>query len=69
MTTQFWVIGGEFGSLNFHKLVEGTQQVRGPYPSRPEAEQAWRALSEENRHRCNVRFAIVQETGGARAAA
>jgi len=21
--SNFWVIGGEFGSMNFHKLVEG----------------------------------------------
>ena len=31
MTTgsNFWVIGGEFGSMNFHKLVEGSAQVQG----------------------------------------
>ena len=30
MTTgsNFWVIGGEFGSMNFHKLVEGSAQVK-----------------------------------------
>ena len=22
--SNFWVIGGEFGSMNFHKLVEGS---------------------------------------------
>ena len=33
MTTgsNFWVIGGEFGSMNFHKLVEGSAQVKGPF--------------------------------------
>ena len=25
--SNFWVIGGEFGSMNFHKLVEGSAQV------------------------------------------
>ena len=29
--SNFWVIGGEFGSMNFHKLVEGSAQVRGPF--------------------------------------
>ena len=57
----FWVIGGEFGSMNFHKLVEGSAQVQGPFKSRQEAEDAWREVSEQNRHRGNVRFSIVEE--------
>ncbi len=28
--SNYWVIGGEFGSMNFHKLVEGSAQVQGP---------------------------------------
>jgi hypothetical protein len=59
--THYWVVGGEFRSLNFHQLVHGTAQVEGPFPSRKEAENAWRTLSEKNRHRCNVRFSIVEE--------
>ena len=59
--TQYWVIGGEFSSLNFHNLVHGTQQVQGPFPTRTDAEQAWRSLSEENRHKCNVRFTILRD--------
>jgi hypothetical protein len=59
--TNFWVVGGEFGSLNFHTLVHGSAQVEGPFASRREAEAAWRRVSEENRHRCNVRFSIVEE--------
>ncbi len=38
--SNFWVIGGEFGSMNFHKLVEGSAQVRGPFKTRKEAEDA-----------------------------
>ena len=49
--SNFWVIGGEFGSMNFHKLVEGSAQVLGPFKARKEAEDAWREVSEENRHR------------------
>jgi hypothetical protein len=60
-TPQYWVVGGEFGSLNFHSLVQGTQQVRGPFPSRHEAETAWRGISEEFRHKANYRFTIVQD--------
>jgi hypothetical protein len=35
--SNFWVIGGEFGSMNFHKLVEGSAQVQGPFTTRKEA--------------------------------
>jgi hypothetical protein len=59
--SNFWVIGGEFGSMNFHKLVEGSAQVQGPFTTRKEAEDAWRAVSEENRHKAGVRFSIVEE--------
>ena len=38
--SNFWVIGGEFGSMNFHKLVEGSAQVQGPFSTRKEAEDA-----------------------------
>jgi hypothetical protein len=65
VTTQggsnYWVIGGEFGSMNFHKLVEGSAQVQGPFKTRKEAEDAWKAVSEENRHRAGVRYSIVEE--------
>lgn len=59
--SNFWVIGGEFGSMNFHKLVEGTTEVKGPFKTRKDAEDAWRAVSEENRHSDSVRFSIVDE--------
>ena len=45
--SNFWVIGGEFGSMNFHKLVEGSAQVQGPFKTRKEAEDAWRTVSED----------------------
>ena len=59
--SNFWVIGGEFGSMNFHKLVEGSAQVQGPFKTRKEAEEAWKVVSEENRHKAGVRFSIVEE--------
>src|SRR5689334_16728072 len=57
----FWVIGGEFGSMNFHKLVEGSAQVQGPFNTRKAAGEPWRRGSEENRHKAGVRFSIVEE--------
>jgi hypothetical protein len=59
--TFYWVVGGKFRSLNFHTLVNGTQEVDGPFPTRREAEEAWRIRSEKHRHECNTRFTIVQE--------
>jgi hypothetical protein len=47
--------------MNFHKLVEGSAQVKGPFKSRAEAEDCWREVSEENRHKAGVRFSIVEE--------
>ncbi len=59
--SNYWVIGGEFGSMNFHKLVHGSAQVQGRFKTRKEAEDAWREVSEQNRHRGSVRFSIVEE--------
>src|SRR5258708_23861986 len=47
--------------MNFHKLVEGSAQLQGPFKTRKEAEEAWRVVSEENRHKAGVRFSIVEE--------
>jgi hypothetical protein len=68
-TTRYWVVGGEFRSLNFHSLVDGTQQVRGPFPSRADAEAAWQGVSEEHRHKCNYRFTIVRDSDRAESVA
>jgi hypothetical protein len=63
---RYWVIGGEYRTLHFEELVDGTARVIGPFSSATHAEYAWRAISEEHRSNCNMRFTIVQE--GARAA-
>jgi hypothetical protein len=47
--------------MNFHKLVEGSAQVQGPFKTRKEAEDAWKEVSEQNRHKAGVRFSIVEE--------
>jgi uncharacterized protein DUF4170 len=64
---RYWVIGGEYRSLDFDQLIDGTAKVIGPFSSFTHAEYAWRAVSEDNRSNCNMRFTIVTE--GARAAA
>ena len=60
-TQRFWVIGGEFRSMHFDQVVAGTEQLLGPFLDQDEAEQEWRKISEQHRHRCVVRFSIVRE--------
>ncbi len=47
--------------MNFHKLVEGSAQVKGPFKSRTEAEDCWKEVSEESRHKAGDHFSIVEE--------
>ena len=60
-THRFWVVGGEFRSMLFDQVVAGTEQLLGPFLDQNEAEQEWRRISEQHRHRCAVRFSIVRE--------
>jgi hypothetical protein len=60
-THRFWVVGGEFRSMLFDQVVAGTEQLLGPFLDQIEAEQEWRRISEQHRHRCAVRFSIVRE--------
>ncbi|MCX5497125.1 hypothetical protein OSH11_20645 [Kaistia dalseonensis] len=58
---RFWIVGGEYASMAFDRLIEGTQRVFGPYGERRAAEEAWRRLSEESRSQCLMRFTIAAE--------
>ena len=60
---RFWVIGGEYTCLGFERLIEGTERVAGPFFHKSAAEAVWRRLSEEDRCRAQVRYAIVAESG------
>ena len=60
---RFWVIGGEYTCLDFDQMVEGTEKVAGPFFHRSAAEAVWRRMSEEDRCRAQVRYAIVAEGG------
>jgi len=59
--SRFWIVGGEYASMTFDRLIEGTQRVLGPFGERRAAEEAWRRLSEENRSQCLMRFTIASE--------
>ena len=60
---RFWVIGGEYTCLGFEQMIEGTEKVAGPFFHLSAAEAVWRRLSEEDRCRAQVRYAIVAESG------
>jgi hypothetical protein len=59
---RFWVVGGEYRSLDFNELVDGTQRVLGPFDQHDAAQRSWRDISEQHRSDCAVRFSIVRES-------
>jgi hypothetical protein len=60
---RFWVIGAEYTCLDFDQLIEGTEKIAGPFFHRSAAEAVWRRLSDGDRCRAQVRYAIVSESG------
>ena len=62
MTTErYWVVGGEYATMNFDRLKEDARQLLGPFSSRDEATAAWRRVSQENKSRATARFSIAAE--------
>lgn len=59
MPRQFWVIGGEYDSVDFHEVVPGTARVFGPFPSYDDAKQVWRERSLASRSQATTRYSIV----------
>lgn len=58
---KYWVIGGVYRDTEFNTIVEGTQRLFGPFPSKDEAIQAWRQVAEATRSSCLTRFSIAEE--------
>lgn len=61
MASRFWVVGGEYTDSRFESLVQGTEKMFGPYPSRDDALQVWREIATETRSLCMARFVVVGE--------
>jgi hypothetical protein len=61
MITQYWVIGGEFKSMNFHSFNDGTVVVSGPFKTRAAAEEVWKTESAKYRPNAGYRFVITEE--------
>ena len=59
--SRYWVVGGEYRTLAFDEIVDGTQHLIGPFGERTAAERSWRDVSEQHRAHCTVRFTIAEE--------
>lgn len=58
---RYWVLGSEYASTAFDKILPGTEIVVGPLGSHELAEQSWRRLSERYRANATIRFSILTE--------
>ncbi len=61
---EYFVIGGEFTSLNFHNFKPGTQYVSVPFADRKLAEAHWKVMAENTRSNANMRYLIVENAAG-----
>ena len=59
---EYWVVGGEFTSMNFHKINPASKEVHGPFATREAAEAKWKALTEGTRHLARTAFRILEES-------
>ena len=60
-SNRYWIVGGEYADTSFSQIVDGTERVMGPYPSRERAMAEWQALAEATRSNCHARFSIAEE--------
>jgi hypothetical protein len=61
----YWVVGGEYETMTFERLVQGTGVIFGPFGCCEDAQSVWRDVSDKTRSRATVRFTIVCEPNGA----
>ena len=60
-TPRYWVVGGEYETMEFDRIVEGTESVFGPFGSVEDAKRIWRSVTEETRCQATVRYTIATE--------
>ena len=56
----FYVMGGEYTDTNFETLITRTNEIHGPYDTRPEAEVQWRELSFKHTEKTLVKYEIIE---------
>jgi hypothetical protein len=59
--SQYYVVGGEYSSFNFHQFRHGTERVFGPFKTRDVAEVVWKEQAELTRSQASVRYIILEE--------
>jgi hypothetical protein len=65
MHRQFWVIGADYGDIDFSRPVDGTARVHGPFGSYQEASVVWREQAMESRYKALTRYVIVSDVAAA----
>ena len=65
MHRQFWVIGADYGDIDFTRPVDGTTRVHGPFGSYQEATIVWREQAMESRYKALTRYTIVSDVAAA----
>jgi hypothetical protein len=58
---RYWVVGGQYMTMAFENMIDGTECIYGPFLSEEEAKSAWRSVSERTRCQATVRFTIAAE--------
>ena len=47
---RYWVVGGKYETMEFDRVVPGTEDVFGPFGSIQDAESVWRCVAEKTRY-------------------
>ena len=58
---RYWVVGGKYETMEFDRVVPGTENVFGPFGSIQDAESVWRCVAEKTRYQATVRYTIAAE--------
>jgi len=58
---RYWVVGGNYETMEFDRVVPGTEDVFGPFGSIQDAESVWRRVAEKTRYQATVRYTIAAE--------
>ena len=61
IAARYRVVGGKYETLNFDRILQGTERVLGPFEARTDAESIWRRVTEETRYQATVRYTIAAE--------
>jgi hypothetical protein len=65
MHRQYWVIGADYGDIEFTRPLDGTARVHGPFGSYREAAIVWRERAMESRYKALTRYIIVSDIAAA----